>query len=48
MASLVFVVIAAVLVFFYLIWGGIEWITSGEIKAKQNQLEPKSLQLSLG
>ena len=34
-------VIAAVLVFFYLIWGGIEWITSGGDKGKTESARGK-------
>lgn len=34
-------VIAALLVFFYLIWGGIEWITSGGDKGKTESARNK-------
>ncbi len=34
-------VIAALLVFFYLIWGGIEWITSGGDKGKTENARNK-------
>jgi hypothetical protein len=41
-------VIAAVLVFFYLIWGGIEWITSGGDKGKTESARNKITSAVIG
>lgn len=41
-------VIAAVLVFFYLIWGGIEWITSGGDKGKTESARSKITSAVIG
>lgn len=41
-------VIAAVLVFFYLIWGGIEWITSGGESSKTEKARSKITNAVIG
>ena len=41
-------VIAALLVFFYLIWGGIEWITSGGDKGKTESARNKITSAVIG
>lgn len=41
-------VIAALLVFFYLIWGGIEWITSGGDKGKIDSARSKMFAAIIG
>lgn len=41
-------IIAAILVFLYLIWGGIEWITSGGDKAKTESARNKITSAIIG
>jgi len=41
-------VLAAILVFFYLIWGGIEWITSGGDKGKTESARSKITSAVIG
>ncbi len=42
------IVIAAILVFFFLIWGGIEWLTSGGDKVKTENAQKRITAAVLG
>lgn len=42
------IVIAAILVFFFLIWGGIEWLTSGGDKVKTENAQKRITSAVLG